>query len=43
MIGGGAVSIFITLLMAVVQFGPDAVETYGDDVLAVLATANGSS
>jgi AcrR family transcriptional regulator len=38
-IGGGAVSIFITLLMAVVQFGPEAVETYGDDVLAVLEAA----
>lgn len=38
-IGGGAVSIFITLLMAVVQFGPEAVVTYGDDVLAVLEAA----
>ncbi len=38
-IGSGVVSIFISLLMAVVQFGPEAVTRYGPDVLAVMEAA----
>ncbi|MCC5951340.1 MAG: TetR/AcrR family transcriptional regulator [Acidimicrobiia bacterium] len=34
-VGGGAVAIVISLLMAVVQFGPEGVEMYNPDVQAV--------
>ncbi|NNE74412.1 MAG: TetR/AcrR family transcriptional regulator [Acidimicrobiales bacterium] len=35
----GAVSIYISMLMAVVQFGSAEIERYGPDILAVLAAA----
>lgn len=38
-VAGGAVTIFISLLMSVLQFGDDRVSDYGPDVLAVFAAA----
>jgi AcrR family transcriptional regulator len=38
-IGGGTVSIFISLLMSVVQFGHHGADKYGRDVLAVIEAA----
>lgn len=38
-IGNGAVAIVISLLMSVLQFGPEGSELYADDVLAVFEAA----
>lgn len=38
-IGSGAVTIFISLLMSVIQFGRDGLTVYGRDVLAVFEAA----
>lgn len=38
-LANGAVAIVISLVMAVLQFGPEGTERYGDDVLAVFEAA----
>lgn len=38
-VGRGIVSIYVTMLMAVVQFGTDGLVAYGPDVMSVLAAA----
>jgi len=38
-VGSGAVTIVISLLMSVIQLGPEVVELYGADALALIAAA----
>jgi AcrR family transcriptional regulator len=38
-IGRGIVSIYISMLMAVIQFGNEGIEAYGPDVMTVLSAA----
>jgi hypothetical protein len=38
-VGNGAVTVILTLLMSVIQFGPAGLAAYGDDVLALFDAA----